>query len=198
MKLALQAWRSLCLLLLALFGVIMPLNVAFVCDIASFNLSTTFNCDGRSQTMIGYDDIAKSGFAYDGSAVLTSGEKESGVTEERDFFTKSTKFLAAEETTALSTYRLTSEGETFVRYESDNPAFTRIGSSGGVAPGTFAAPTSDGIIPLADRAQTYNLPNPEIPRPVIKILTPPAGTPIIGPRPVAGGPGNEVIFPTGY
>ena len=28
--------------------------------------------------------------------------------------------------------------------------------------------------------------------------TPPPGTPIIGPRPVVGGTGNEVIFPMGY
>jgi hypothetical protein len=96
MKLALQAWRLFCLLLLAFFGVIMPLNVVFACDIASLNSSTTFNYDGRSQTMIGYDDIAKSGFAYDASAVLTSSEKETGVTEEREVFTKSTHFLAAE------------------------------------------------------------------------------------------------------
>jgi hypothetical protein len=105
---------------------------------------------------------------------------------------------AAEETTALSTYRVTQEGETFIRYESDNPAFTRITPSGGVTPGTFAAPASDGIIPVADRVPTYNLPSPEIPRPNVNILTPPAGTPIIGPRPVVGGPGNEVIFPMGY
>jgi RHS repeat-associated protein len=106
--------------------------------------------------------------------------------------------IAAEETTALSTYRVTQEGETFIRYESDNPAFTRITPSGGVTPGTFAAPASDGIIPVADRVPTYNLPSPEIPRPNVNILTPPAGTPIIGPRPVVGGPGNEVIFPMGY
>jgi hypothetical protein len=51
--------------------------------------------------MIGYDDIAKSGFAYDASAVLTSSEKETGVTEEREVFTKSTHFLAAEGTVAI-------------------------------------------------------------------------------------------------
>jgi hypothetical protein len=28
-------------------------------------------------------------------------------------------------------------------------------------------------------------------------ITPPAGTPIIGPRPVMGGLGNEVVFPMG-
>lgn len=104
----------------------------------------------------------------------------------------------AEETTALSTYRFTQEGETFIRYESANPAYTRITPSGGVTPGTYAAPASDGVIPLADRVPTYNLPNPEIPRPNVTILTPPAGTPVIGPRPVVGGPGNEVIFPEGY
>lgn len=98
----------------------------------------------------------------------------------------------------LSPYRVTAPGETFIRYESANPAFTRITPSGGVTPGTFAAPASDGIIPLADRVPVYNLPSPRIPRPNVTILTPPPGTPVIGPRPVVGGAGNEVIFPMGY
>lgn len=54
------------------------------------------------------------------------------------------------------------------------------------------------LIPMADLAPTYNLPSPQIPRPNVNILTPPGGTPIIGPRPVVGGTGNEVIFPMGY
>ena len=106
-------------------------------------------------------------------------------------------FLAAENT-ALSTYRVTAPGETFIRYESANPAFTRITPSGGVTPGTFAAPASDGLITVADRVSVYNLPSPQIPRPSAITLTPPPGTPIIGPRPVVGGTGNEVIFPMGY
>lgn len=100
--------------------------------------------------------------------------------------------------TALSIYRYTQEGETFIRYESANPAFTKVTSSGGVAPNTFAAPSSDGLIPLADRIRFYNLPSAQIPRPNVITLTPPQGTLIIGPRPVVGGPGNEVIFPIGY
>jgi RHS repeat-associated protein len=105
---------------------------------------------------------------------------------------------AAESSTALSTYRVTAPGETFIRYESGNPAFTRITPPGGVTPGTFAAPASEGIVPVAERVPTYNLPSPEIPRPNAITLTPPAGTPIIGPRPVAGGTGNEVNFWMGY
>jgi hypothetical protein len=100
--------------------------------------------------------------------------------------------------TALSTFRYTAEGETFIRYQSSNSAFTKITPSGGVMPGTFAAPASDGIIPLEQRVSTYNLPSPEISRPNVIILQPPKGTPIIGPRPVEGGPGNEVVFPFGY
>lgn len=50
--------------------------------------------------------------------------------------------------TALSTIRFTQEGEAFLRYESDASAFSRITLSGGVTPGTFAAPVSDGLIPL--------------------------------------------------
>jgi len=101
-------------------------------------------------------------------------------------------------TTALSPFRLTTEGESFIRYESANPAYTRVTSSGGVQPGTFAAPASDGIIPLADRISVYNLPSADIHRPNITTLNPPAGTLIVGPRPVSGGTGNEVIFPMGY
>jgi len=100
--------------------------------------------------------------------------------------------------TALSTYRLTTEGETFMRYESANPAFSRVTPTGGVTPGTFAAPASDGLIPVGERVPTYNLPSPNIPRPNAIPLNPPAGTPVIGPRPVSGGTGNEVIFPFGF
>lgn len=101
-------------------------------------------------------------------------------------------------TTALSPYRVTTPGETFIRYESGNPSYTRITSTGGVKPDTFAAPASDGIVPVAERVTTYNLPSPEILRPNTITLTPPPGTPIIGPRPVAGGTGNEVNFWMGY
>ena len=98
----------------------------------------------------------------------------------------------------LSTFRYTTEGETFIRYESANPLYTRVTPGGGVTPGTYAAPVSDGIVPLADRVRVYNLPSPEIPRPNVVTLTPPPGTPIIGPRPVKGGTGSEVEFPFGY
>jgi len=98
----------------------------------------------------------------------------------------------------ISPYRVTRPGETFIRYESGNPAYTRITPSGGVKPGTFAAPASDGVVPLVNRATVYNLPSPQIQRPNVITLTPSPGTPVIGPRPVAGGTGNEVIFWRGY
>jgi RHS repeat-associated protein len=98
----------------------------------------------------------------------------------------------------ISPYRVTAPGETFIRYESGNPAFTRITPNGGVSPGTFAAPAGDGFVPLADRPTVYNMPSPEIPRSNAITLTPPPGTSIVGPRPVVGGTGNEVIFPIGY
>ncbi len=104
---------------------------------------------------------------------------------------------AAKTTTALSPYRVTTAGETFIRYESANPLYTKITPSG-VKPGTFAAPASDGLIPVANRVPVYNLPSPQIPRLNAITLTPPPGTPIIGPRPVMGGTGNEVLFPIGY
>jgi len=100
--------------------------------------------------------------------------------------------------TALSTIRVTRPGESFYRYETANPAFSRITESGGVTPKTFAAPTSDGVVPLHLRGSAYKLPNPEIPRPVVRSLSPPPGTAIIGPRSVIEGTKNEVMFPFGY
>ena len=110
-------------------------------------------------------------------------------------------FRASEEgttSTALSTIRVTHPGETFYRYETGNPAFSRVTSSGGVTPQTFAAPASDGLVPIHLRASTYKLPSSHIPRPIVKTLAPPPGTAVIGPRSVVGGPGNEVMFLFGY
>jgi RHS repeat-associated protein len=100
--------------------------------------------------------------------------------------------------TALSAIRVTRPGEAFYRYESANPAFSRITSTGGVTPETFAAPVSDGLVPINMRPSTYNLPNPNILRPVVTTLRPPPGTAVIGPRSVVGGPGHEAMFPFGY
>jgi len=106
--------------------------------------------------------------------------------------------LVTSESRALSTIRLTQPGETFIRYESNNVAFSRITSNGGVRLGTYAAPRSDGLVPITRRAGAYNLPDPMILRTETFILRPPRNTMIVGPRPVAGGTGNEVLFPWGY
>ena len=56
---------------------------------------------------------------------------------------------AAETTTnALNPIRFTQEGETFLRYESGNPAFSRVTPDGGLLPGTFVAPASEGVQPV--------------------------------------------------
>jgi hypothetical protein len=111
----------------------------------------------------------------------------------------SIRSVAAKATsTELSVIRYTHAGETFIRYESGNPAFSRVTASGGLTPGTYAAPASNGVIPLELRASTYNLPSPDILRSDAIILRPPVGTPVIGPRSVVGGTGDEVIFPFGY
>jgi hypothetical protein len=107
-------------------------------------------------------------------------------------------FAARATTTELSVIRYTHAGETFIRYESGNLAFSRVTASGGVTPGTYAAPASNGVVPIQLRASTYNLPTPDILRSNAIILHPSAGTPIIGPRSVVGGTGDEVIFPFGY
>jgi RHS repeat-associated protein len=99
---------------------------------------------------------------------------------------------------ALTTIRYTRPGERFVRYESNNRKFSRVTRGGGVRPGTYAAPKSDGLVPVAERPATYNLPDPSIPRTEVYFLEPPANTLVIGPRPVMGGTGNEVLFPWGF
>jgi RHS repeat-associated protein len=96
-----------------------------------------------------------------------------------------------------SVNRYTQEGESFLRYESGNSQFSKIGANGEVAPGTFAAPSSDGKIDMNVLGQYYKLPDAQIPRTQMFEIRPPAGTPIIGPRPVPGGIGNEVVFPRG-
>lgn len=105
---------------------------------------------------------------------------------------------AAGTTKAISEVRYTQPGERFFRYESANPAFSRVTPTGGVTPGTFAAPATDGLVPVGNRIATYNLPTRSIPRTRVILLEPPAGTPVVGPRSVVGGTGNEVIFPFGF
>src|SRR5207249_168065 len=97
----------------------------------------------------------------------------------------------------LSTIRFTQEGETFLRYESGNPAFTRVTEGGGLQPGTFAAPASEGVQPVESLEELYQVPHAEITRSTYFQIAPPKGTMIIGPRPLAGGTGNEVVFPFG-
>jgi len=106
--------------------------------------------------------------------------------------------LVTSESRALSVIRYTHPGETFVRYESGSAAFSRITTSGGVRIGTYAAPRADGLVDVTRRASVYNLPDPLILRTQSFMLRPPPNTMIIGPRPVAGGTGNEVLFPWGF
>jgi hypothetical protein len=102
------------------------------------------------------------------------------------------------ESRALSTIRLTHAGETFRRYESGNALFSRVTSTGGVKAGTYAAPWADGLTPLTRRASVYNLPDPMILRTETFMLRPPPNSLVVGPRPVVGGTGNEVLFPWGF
>lgn len=133
-----------------------------------------------------------------GEALLGLKGLGAGAIGLRSFLSDSFGSAAKGTTTALSEIRYTQVGEEFIRYESANPAFSRITSTGGVTPGTYAAPASDGLVPIGQRIPAYNLPSSNIPRPNAVVLHPPAGTPVIGPRSVAGGTGNEVIFPFGY
>ena len=48
-----------------------------------------------------------------------------------------------------SPFRYTAPGESFLRYESDNPNFSRIRTKWrGSTPGTFAAPSSEGQLEI--------------------------------------------------
>jgi len=97
---------------------------------------------------------------------------------------------------SLSTIRQAGPNETFVRFESADVRFSKVTTQGGLKPGTFAAPTSELPVPLSQRVTRFNLPDPQIPRTrQLDIQAP--GDSIIGPRPVSGGTGNEVLFPFG-
>ena len=108
---------------------------------------------------------------------------------------QSLRNATAAESNLPSIYRVTQPGESFIRYEAAN--MTRVTATGGVTPGTYAAPASDGLRLLDDVIPTYNLFRPEVPRVNYVQLTPPPGTLVVGPRPVAGGTGTEVLFPMG-
>ena len=68
---------------------------------------------------------------------------------------------------------------------------------GGLLPGTYAAPGSEGVLPQGALPSRYNVPSPAIPRQVYYEVKPPPGTWVEGPRPVMYGTGNEVFFPFG-
>ena len=140
-------------------------------------------------------DVANSSF---GKFVLFSGLTAAALLEPTPIGETALTAEIASDARALSTIRYTRPGEKFLRYESNNRTFTRVTPTGGVRPGTFAAPSSDGLVPISGRASMYNLPDPLILRTESFILRPPPNTMIIGPRPVMGGPGNEVLFPFGY
>ncbi len=97
----------------------------------------------------------------------------------------------------LSTYRQTQPNETFIRYETGDPEFSRVSADRGLAPGTYAAPSSEGMLPRPLLNSRYNLPYPDVPRTRAFIVSPSEGTWIVGPRPVIGGSGAEVFFPFG-
>jgi RHS repeat-associated protein len=99
--------------------------------------------------------------------------------------------------TAISTFRYTAPGESFLRYETGSSVFSRVTPGGGLQPGTFAAPAGAGVQPQSSLNSLYNLPSPELPRSSYLYVYPPAGTGIIGPRSVTGGTGAEVQFPFG-
>lgn len=101
---------------------------------------------------------------------------------------------------ALSPYRKPTAAEAYIRYESWHQEFSKVTQQGGLRPGTYAAPASEGILAQAELSVLkgkYNLPSPTIPRKVYHLINPVSNDWIIGPKPVLGGTGSEVIFPFG-
>jgi RHS repeat-associated protein len=96
-----------------------------------------------------------------------------------------------------SIYRYTSSGETYYRYESANPLYSKVGPNGQLAPNTFAGVSGDQPLTSSQVIDFYNLPTPSIPRTNAFCIRPPAGTLVVGPKPVSGGTGYEVLFPAG-
>jgi len=187
-------------------------------DVAAYALLSAEGGDTTFASVRGRARAIGPSLITGGESTLTSGVKIRDTSGAYEFLSQQITFAAlgavagevlgaltsgatagvASAETALSTVRLTAPGETFIRYESANTAFSRVTPAGGVTPNTFAAPLSEGVIPLGERAAVYNLPSPEIPRTSLYVLRPPGGTPVIGPRPVVGGTGNEVVFPVGF
>lgn len=173
--------------------------VAWLICIIWGGLSATPTCgyDGENRGGIAYDGHFLSISFYDGNEVLPIIGNEKHLCSGQASFASFTRFLAAEGTMALSPYRVTTAGESFIRYESGAADFSRVTTEGGLIPRTYAAPASERLLPQSSLNAQYNLWSPEIPRVNAFQITPPAGTPIIGPRPVMGGLGNEVVFPMG-
>ncbi len=103
--------------------------------------------------------------------------------------------VAIPESRSLSIYRYPQPGESFIRYETES--FTRVTSNRGLAPGTFAAPSSEPLVTQKELPGRYALPRPEIPRTARYDIYPYSTDLVIGPRPVVGGTGYEVLFPFG-
>jgi hypothetical protein len=91
----------------------------------------------------------------------------------------------------LSIFRQTQPGETYYHYgyKAQAPSF-----EGGIKPGGYATP--DPNLSGAGAQRMLKLP-PGPPRDGIYPVQPKPGTAIIGPKPVPGGSGIEVIFPNG-
>ena len=68
----------------------------------------------------------------------------------------------------------------------------------GVAPGTYAPPASDGLVPVGQRIGLTILQFQTSPNELCDAGAAPPGSLIIGARTVVGRTGSEVIFPFGF
>ena len=91
-----------------------------------------------------------------------------------------------------SVNRLSQPGETFFHYGYAEDA---VNFQGGLRPGGFATPNPN--LSGQGAQGVLNLAPGRVPRNAMYPVQPVPGTPIIGPRPVVGGSGYEVLFPNG-
>ena len=172
--------------------------VAWLICIFWGGLSATpaFGYDGGTRGGMAYDGHFLSTSYYDGNEVLSLNENEKLLCSGQASFASFTKFLAAEETTTLSPYRMTTAGETVSHYGYAEQA---ANFQGGLRPGGFA--TSVGDLSGAEAQSGLSLRHATPPNAVYTV-TPQPGTwvrvnPVTAPQ--FGQPGGlpEFQFPGG-
>lgn len=158
--------------------------------------SATWGYDAQTRQGIGYDGVSFSACNCDTAIILAANQEAKGFVVTGGVFANLAEFKAAEGTTALSPYRMTTAGETFSHYGYAEQA---ANFQGGLRPGGFA--TSIGDLTGAEAQSGLALRHATPPNAVYTV-TPQPGTwvranPVTAPQ--FGQPGGlpEFQFPGG-